>query len=356
MESDLPGNHHQYLAAVVEGSDDAIITKNLDSTIRSWNPGAERLFGYTADETVGQPITILFPEDRMDEEVDFIARLKRGERIVNFETVRKRKDGTLVPVSLTVSPVRDALGNIIGASKIARDITQRRKAEEQQQLLLSEMRHRVGNCFAVASGLLAIAGRHTTEVDDLVAVMRQRLHALASVHAKAVSDPTGAEPEGTNLADLANAILEPFTGEIPAHVKFPEVRVYPAAITPLSLIFFELATNAVKYGGLSEQGDGITIDGQVSGDRLIIRWTEACVMSPGSGDHDHVGFGTRMSQSTVRSFLSGTFTRNFTPDGMTATLNLDLACVTGVTENELSDGTPGAASIEQLKFTAAANT
>jgi PAS domain S-box-containing protein len=130
---DTPESMQQHLAAIVEGSDDAIITKGLDSIIRSWNPGAESLFGYSAKEAIGQPITMLFPADREEEEADFIARLRRGEKIARFETVRKRKDGTLIPVSLTVSPVRDADGNIIAASKIARDITLRRAAEERQK-------------------------------------------------------------------------------------------------------------------------------------------------------------------------------------------------------------------------------
>ncbi|WP_216635980.1 PAS domain-containing sensor histidine kinase [Neptunicoccus sediminis] len=129
---------HQYLAAIVEGSDDAIITKGLDSIIRSWNPGAERLFGYSAEEAIGQPITMLFPADREDEETDFIARLSRGERIAHFETIRKRKDGSLIPISLTVSPVRNAAGKIVGASKIARDISVQRAAEERQELRARE--------------------------------------------------------------------------------------------------------------------------------------------------------------------------------------------------------------------------
>lgn len=128
-----PESMQQHLAAIVEGSDDAIITKGLDSVIQSWNPGAERLFGYTAEEAIGQPITMLFPAGREEEEADFIARLRRGEKIDHFETIRKRKDGTLVPVSLTVSPVHDVSGNVVAASKIARDITLRRAAEERQK-------------------------------------------------------------------------------------------------------------------------------------------------------------------------------------------------------------------------------
>ena len=118
------------LGAIVDSSDDAIISKNLDATITSWNKSAERLFGYTASETIGQPVTILIPPDRLDEEPRILDRLKRGERVDHFETVRKTKDGRLIDISLTISPVKDRRGNIIGASKIARDVTERRRMEE----------------------------------------------------------------------------------------------------------------------------------------------------------------------------------------------------------------------------------
>ncbi len=118
-----------HMAAIVESSDDAIVSKTLDSVIRSWNPGAQRLFGYTPEEAVGQSITIITPRDRLNEEAHIIEMLKRGERIDHFETTRLTKDGREIDVSLTVSPVRDATGTIIGASTIARDITARKGAE-----------------------------------------------------------------------------------------------------------------------------------------------------------------------------------------------------------------------------------
>jgi PAS domain S-box-containing protein len=119
----------RHLAAIVEGSDDAILSKNLDGIITSWNKAGERIFGYTMDEAIGQPITLLIPVDRLAEESDIIARLRRGERIDHYETIRRCKDGTLLDVSLTISPVRDSKGNIVGASKIARDITEKKRSE-----------------------------------------------------------------------------------------------------------------------------------------------------------------------------------------------------------------------------------
>ena len=118
----------QHLAAIVESSDDAIISKNLDGIIISWNKGAERLFGYSAAEIIGKPVTTLMPLERQSEEPGILARLRRGERMDHYETVRQRKDGTLMDVSLTVSPVRDGSGRIVGASKIARDVTEQKRA------------------------------------------------------------------------------------------------------------------------------------------------------------------------------------------------------------------------------------
>jgi hypothetical protein len=121
----------QLLSAIVDSSDDAIISKTLDGTITSWNKSAERLFGYTEAEAVGQSITMLIPKDRLDEEPHIIARLRRGERVDHFETIRRRKDGTPIDISLTISPIRDTDGTIIGASKIARDITDRKRADDE---------------------------------------------------------------------------------------------------------------------------------------------------------------------------------------------------------------------------------
>jgi PAS domain S-box-containing protein len=126
------------LAAIVESSDDAIISKNLDGVIQTWNAGAERLFGYTHEEAIGRPITMLMPPDRQSEEPGILMRIRRGERIQHYETVRRRKDGSLLDISLTVSPMRNRLGQIIGASKIARDITERKQV--QQKLKENEQR------------------------------------------------------------------------------------------------------------------------------------------------------------------------------------------------------------------------
>jgi PAS domain S-box-containing protein len=128
----LKGEHtRNLLAAVVESSSDAIITKGLDGIIQTWNKGAEHIFGFTADEAIGKPVTILFPPDRYDEEPGIIARIRRGEVVEHYETIRRRKDGSLVELSVTVSPVREAGGRIVAASNISRDISDRKRTERQ---------------------------------------------------------------------------------------------------------------------------------------------------------------------------------------------------------------------------------
>src|SRR5580704_12532747 len=129
------------LAAIVASSDDAIISKNLDGTVSSWNKSAERIFGYTPEEAIGQHIHLIIPPERHAEESTILDRLRRGERVDHFHTVRRRKDGRLIDVSLTISPVRDSVGRIVGASKVARDITEQKRAE--RELRESEQRFRV---------------------------------------------------------------------------------------------------------------------------------------------------------------------------------------------------------------------
>jgi len=136
----LAENARAHLAAIVESSDDAIVSKTLEGTVRSWNGAAERLFGYTAEEAVGQPITLIIPPERVQEESEILAKLRRGERIEHFETVRVAKSGRRIDVALTISPIRNAAGVIVGASKIARDISERKAYEQAQERAIGELK------------------------------------------------------------------------------------------------------------------------------------------------------------------------------------------------------------------------
>src|SRR5262245_32803515 len=131
----LSQSHAQQLAAIVQSSDDAIISKDLHGIIATWNRGATKLFGFEAEEVIGRPITVLFPPELQDEEACILARIRRGERIEHYETIRQRKDGKRIQIALTVSPIKGALGQVVGASKVARDISSRKRAEATQAAL-----------------------------------------------------------------------------------------------------------------------------------------------------------------------------------------------------------------------------
>jgi len=122
----------EQFAAIVRSSDDAIISKDIDGIIASWNKGAQRLFGYTAEEIVGKSVMTLIPPDRHGEEAEILGRIRAGDHIEHYETIRQRKDGSQVWVSLTISPLKDSRGRVFGASKIARDMTERRRADEHR--------------------------------------------------------------------------------------------------------------------------------------------------------------------------------------------------------------------------------
>jgi PAS domain S-box-containing protein len=192
------------LGAIVDSSDDAIISKNLDGIITSWNTGAQRVFGYTAAEALGQPITIVIPADRQNEEREILTRLRRGERLDHFETIRQRKDGTLIVVSLSVSPVRNAEGQIIGASKIARDITEQKRSHEQIATLAREAEHRSKNLLATVQATVRLSQSETP--DGLKRATEGRNQSLANVHSLFVKTRW----IGADLSTIATQELAPY--------------------------------------------------------------------------------------------------------------------------------------------------
>lgn len=312
-----------WLAAIVENSDDAILSKTLDGVITSWNPGAARLFGFTADEAIGQPITIIIPEDRRSEETTIIGKIRQGDRVEHFETVRRRKDGTPVDISLTVSPVRDREGCIIGASKIARDVTETRRAAERQMLLLREMNHRIKNLFALTTGLVRLSARGAGSVAQLVADLSERISSLARAHNLTLPEVEG-DPVAnvTTLRALLEAILAPYDeiGAPRVEIHGCDVPVGSGALTSLALLFHELATNAAKYGALSPSGGKLAIHVNTKDKILALQWLET---SPAklSGTPEREGFGSHLEQASIRG-LRGTIERAWRMEGLAINIRL----------------------------------
>ncbi|WP_206366321.1 PAS domain S-box protein [Sphingomonas flavalba] len=311
------------LAAIVESSDDAILSKDLNGIITSWNAGAERLFGYAGHEVLGKPVTVLIPEDRQDEEPRILARIRRGERIDHYETIRRRKDGSLVDISLSVSPIVDSAGKIVGASKIARDITDRRRAEEQKDLLLQEMDHRVKNLFALANGMVALSSRKAASVDALVSDLQGRFGSLSRAHSLTMSRARGREQVAT-LHALIYKVTEPYLNdqtESRVVVTGLDIPIGPATVTNFALLLQEFATNALKYGALAVAHGQVQIKCLEEGDTVCMIWREHGKLGDRSKPLEE-GFGSRLARATIEGPLGGSFAREFKSDGVEIRLRL----------------------------------
>jgi PAS domain S-box-containing protein len=321
----------QQLASIVTYSDDAIISKDLNGVIVSWNRGAERLFGYSPEEIIGKPITVLIPEDHRDEEPQIIDRIRRGEHVDHYETVRRRKEGGLFDVSLTVSPVRDGDGRIVGASKIARDITDRKRAQEQQTLLLREMSHRVKNLFAVTGSLVTLSARSARTPADMAAAVRDRLAALTRAHELTRPGLLGGQVEAgqtTTLHALVHTIFAPYrSGESGSRKDIVlngiDVPIGGNAVTNLALLLHELATNAAKYGALSNETGAVQIDCSMDNGALLLIWAERGGPAI-DGQPDSEGFGGVLSRRIVSTHFGGEMSREWTRDGLVVRLSVPI--------------------------------
>jgi two-component system CheB/CheR fusion protein len=302
-----------WLSAIVASSDDAIISKTLDGVITSWNSAAERLFGYTAAEAVGRHINILAAPGREKEMPAILERLGRGETIDHHETARRRKDGSTVDVSLTISPIRDAAGIIVGASKIARDISERKQWDSQRELLLRELNHRVKNVLAVAQSIARNTARRAITVDQF----EGRLRAMAAAHDLLVARNW----DGAMLKDLVRAALG---GHAAGDVRLllPTVQIGPSLVLSLTLAVHELASNAAKYGALSVARGCVALKGQVVDGDLVLVWREKG--GPEVRAPDHSGFGTTLLVDVMTRQHGGRVDLDWWPEGLVCTLILPL--------------------------------
>jgi PAS domain S-box-containing protein len=321
VQRDIAAHHYR---AIVESSDDAILSKDLNGVILSWNRGAERLFGFTAEEAVGKPVTIIIPADRLNEEPVILEKIHRGERIEHFETIRQRKDGSFVEISLTISPIRNSRGKIVGASKIARDITELRKARDRQHLLLREMSHRVKNLFALSGSIVGLSARSAKSPHELAESTRARLSALARAHALTFAHGFGEDArQPTTLQSLVQTIVAPFDEpEYPRiAISGTDAGVSGSAITSLALLLHEFATNAAKYGALSADTGSVKVIFAEEGDSIVVHWTEhggPPVAAPNGG----LGFGDVLSRIAVSDQLGGEIVRDWRPEGLAIRLSL----------------------------------
>jgi PAS domain S-box-containing protein len=302
----------QRLASIVESSDDAIVSKSLDGIITSWNKGAERVFGYTAEEATGKPITIVIPPDRHDEERIILERIRHGERIDHFETVRQRKDGSLIVVSLTVSPLKDAQGKIVGASKIAKDITERKRSEEQIATLAREAEHRTKNVLATVQATVMLSQSDTP--DGLKQVIQGRILALAKVHALFVESRWVGEPScPVSRCKSFRRISKMANHEFGLTAQ--QLLLEPTKAQAITMTLHELATNAAKYGALSVSTGRVEVNWSLARDgRLAMRWIErggVPVETP-----SRRGFGTHVMRHIITNQLGGEMHLDWRTEGL----------------------------------------
>ena len=289
----------QRLAAIVDSSHDAIVSKDLNGLITTWNCGAERLFGYTAEEVIGKPVTVVIPTDHHHEEPEILERIRRGERVDHYETVRLHKDGTLIDISLTVSPIKDASGRVIGASKIARDITDRKQAQERQELLTQEIHHRTKNIFSVVQAVISRSFTDKRTVAEAEQAVLSRLQALAQAHVMLIDK----DWRGADMAEVVRGEMSPYAGRYT--MEGPTIVLNTKAAQNFALSVHELATNAVKYGALSSQSGRVHINwsiGKPNGhDQFMFRWQER--NGPQVSPPLRKGFGSTVLEQVMADYF-----------------------------------------------------
>ena len=309
------------LAAIVLSSDDAIISKTLEGRITSWNVGATRIFGYEASEMIGQSIFRIIPPELQGEEYEILARLQRGGRIDHYETVRVAKDGRRIDVSLTVSPLHDRSGKVIGASKVGRDITDRKRAEKLQRVLTEELSHRVKNTLATVQAIASQSLMRAKSSGDFVSGFAGRLQALANAHTLL----TRTQMQGADvMALVGEQVLIGAANGDKISCSGPSLMLDPQTAVHLALVLHELATNARKYGSLSVPSGRLSVTWEMrsnGGCSLLLSWKESDGPEV-SAPRTH-GFGRALIDQTVRSH-GGRTSVHYRRDGLRWEIELPL--------------------------------
>jgi two-component sensor histidine kinase len=262
---------------------------------------------------------LLFPADRLDEEVQIVERIRRGERVNHYDTVRRRKDGSLVDIALTVSPVRGADGKIIGASKIARDITEQKCAQERQRLVVSEMKHRIKNSLATIQAIATqTLSRHVGERDAFIA----RLHALDRAHDMLTPEAW----ERAALSATVNRALEPFQQVHRERITVDgpgDLWLDANKGVMIAMMIHELATNAVKHGALSGGSGRVSITWVRTSEPNLVKLTWQENGGPEVRPPKAKGFGSHLIERAFGGQL-GAAELTFNPTGLTCILEIAL--------------------------------
>ena len=292
------------LAAIVDSSFDAIISNDLDGTIASWNKAAERLFGLSADEAIGQSIHIIIPEDRYNEEVDIVRRLKLGEKIDTFETVRMKSTGEPVQVSITVSPISDKRGKIVGASKIARDLSEAKENERRLRLLMREINHRVKNQYAVILSVISQTAARSQDIQGFERRVRERIMGLSHSHDLLSS----VDWAGVELRSLLSHQVKPFNGAGEFRLSGPDMLLDANAVLNIGMALHELIINRVQFADIDRSSVDVTWEA-CQGDTLDeptfqLAWRETAIRNPDLLAQGN-GFGSLVSRRIVASSLGG---------------------------------------------------
>jgi two-component sensor histidine kinase len=275
---------------------------------------------------------MLIPHEYQSEEPSILERVRRGERVEPYDTVRKRKDDKLVPISLSVSPVYDGTGRIVGASSIARDITSRKESEQAIRLLMREVNHRVKNQYSVILSMIRETRERSRNPEDFERGVRERIMALSRSHDLLVS----ADWKGAYLRELLLSQLQPFGHEDRIHLSGPPVMLRPNAVQYLGIAFHELATNSVKYGVLSGNEGSLEVTWSAktaeNGEkRFVLNWCETggpAVSAPGGK-----GFGTIVIERVAPQAVDGTSEVAFGPTGVTWVLEAPMTSIESTWNN-----------------------
>lgn len=316
------------LAAIVESSDDAILSKDLNGTIMSWNRGAELVFGYTAAEMIGRSVLTLIPPDRHQEENYILGQIRDGHRIRNYETIRRCKDGTLINVSLTISPIFGEGRKIIGASKIARDITEAKKSAEMQHLLMREISHRSKNLLSIIQAVVHRTAA-TTPPEELARRISHRLQALGMHQDLLIEQNWRGVDVDTLVRSQLSHVSDMIGGRIT--VEGPPFVLDPAAGQALGMTLHELSSNAIKYGALSNGTGKVSVTWNIlpngSEKCFAMTWRESG--GPPVTRPVRTGFGSTVIERLTSESFRGEARLAYQPDGVVWTLKAPAANIAG---------------------------